>query len=77
MDKKCNGSSTQIQTYIKNRSKIGHSAKSNNNEIVIKQFQIGSFADGQSNSVMGENVLKIDQGRVKESVRLPKIRSEN
>ena len=77
MDKKCHGKSTLIQTYIKNRSKIGHSAKSINNEIVIKQFRIGSFVDGQSNSLMGENVSKIDQDQVKESVRLPKIRSEN
>ena len=38
----------------------------------IIQFRIGQFADGQSNSMMGGSVLKIDQGQVEVSVKLPK-----
>ena len=38
----------------------------------IMHFCIGQFSDEQSNLVMGERALKIDQGQVKESVKQKK-----
>ena len=42
-----------------------------------KRFRIGQFPDGQSNSVMGGSVLKMNQSRVAESVKPPKKRKRN